>query len=293
MGENSAIEWTDHTFNPWIGCTKVSPGCEHCYAEGVAERFNMASWGAGMPRKLTSDSNWKQPVAWNKRAQAAGVRERVFCASLADVFDNEVDDMWRVRLWDLIAATPHLDWLLLTKRIGNAAKMLPNDIFPNVWLGISVVNQEEADRDVQKLLRAPAQVRFLSMEPLLGPVKIPGLQCEGCGYTRADKQFQLDHHLCKNKTPTIDWVIVGGESGPKARPMQPDWARDLRDQCIGAGVPFFFKQWGEWGPYDRGAMDSATLATPKSTDTPIQRFGKKLAGRKLDGCEWNQFPSAA
>lgn len=298
MSANSKIEWTDHTFNPWIGCTKVSPGCDHCYAEGTAARFKLAQWGSGMPRRLSSEDYWKQPITWDRKAERDGVRPRVFCASMADIFDNEAPGEWRARLWELIKATPNLDWLLLTKRIGNAATMLPeswSEGFPNVWLGATIVNQEEADRDIPKLLATPARVRFLSMEPLLGPVKIPGLQCEGCGYTRADKQFQLDHYLCKNPTATIDWIIVGGESGRDARPMHPDWARCLRDQCHAAGVPFFFKQWGEWQPIstveERRAVAFEKLILPlDSSEFDFVKSGKKIAGRLLDGREWNEFP---
>ena len=314
MGENSGIEWTDHTFNPWIGCTKVSPGCDHCYAEKLAARFKLADWGTGNPRRLAHDDYWKQPLAWNRKARKAGVRKRVFCASLADVFDNEVPEEWRVRLFGLIEQTPYLDWLLLTKRIGNARNMMPVTPLHNVWLGISVVNQEEADRDIPKLLRTPARLRFLSMEPLLGPVKLPGLQCEGCGYTEADKRFQLDHHLCKNPTPTLDWVIVGGESGTQARPMHPIWVRSLRDQCLAAGVPFFFKQWGAWKDGSDFATDAKAVLTdgticeptpdalraldgqapvPPRQPTMMRRVGKKASGRDLDGREWNELPIAA
>lgn len=279
MTENSKIEWTHHTFNPWIGCTKVSPGCENCYAEGVAERFKMATWGTGQPRKLTSDANWKQPLSWNKRAGELGVRERVFCASLADIFDNEVNPAWRTRLWALVEATPNLDWLILTKRIGNANKMVPWEwpcAWKNVWVGASIVNQEEADRDIKKLIAVPAVVRFLSMEPLLAPVNI------------LHTLRRLDVDVEKNAG--INWVIVGGESGPNARPMQAEWVRDLRDQCRRAGIAFFFKQWGEWAPYDRGGVDSTMLFRHGCTDTPIQRIGKKLAGRLLDGKTWDDYP---
>lgn len=248
MVVNSKIEWTDHTFNPWIGCTKVSPGCDHCYAEAWAARFGTATWGPGQPRKLTSEANWAQPLKWDQQAAAEGRRYRVFCASLADVFDNEVPDVWLMRLWQLIFATPNLDWLLLSKRIGNAARMLPpgwGNGYPNVWLGASIVNQAEADRDIPKLAAIPARVRFLSMEPLLGPVDLRGLRTDYNGRINA---FLHDR---------IQWVIVGGESGHNARPMHPDWARSLRDQCVEFGVPFLFKQWGEWGmPTDQlGALD--------------------------------------
>ena len=292
MAENSNIEWTTHTFNPWIGCQKVGPGCDHCYAEtwdarglqGTATR-----WGPSADRTRTSVANWRKPLAWDRAAGLAGERHRVFCASLADVFDNHasIDPEWRADLWRLIASTPNLDWMLLTKRPGNIEKMLPHGWgrgWHNVWLGCTVVNQEEADRDIPKLLKVDAAVRFLSMEPLLGPVELLG---------------------------GIDLVIVGGESGRKARPMHPDWARSLRDQCQDAGIPFFFKQWGEWAP-DYPWPGSATETTQRAFwhdscglifDTPAQedglsffgnghvlRVGKRAAGRLLDGREWNEVP---
>ena len=256
MGENSAIEWTHHTFNPWEGCQRVGPGCDNCYAEARDVRFTGGyHWGPGAPRRRTSAANWRNPLRWNREAAASGTRPRVFCASLADVFDNAVDPAWRHDLWALIAATPNLDWMLLTKRPGNIAKMLPPDWgngYPNVWIGCTVVNQEEADRDIPKLLSVPARVRFLSMEPLLGPVDLTldGLSCAPCPHCAdgsTDPETGLvDCPRCdgtgKGDEVALDLVIVGGESGPHARPMHPDWARSLRDQCVAAGVAFFMKQ---------------------------------------------------
>ncbi|MBL9047855.1 MAG: DUF5131 family protein, partial [Tabrizicola sp.] len=185
MGENSGIEWTHHTFNPWIGCTKVSPGCDHCYAEAWDARGlqgGATRWEPHASRTRTSTANWQKPLAWNRKAAEEGRRYRVFCASLADVFDNHgsITSGWRGDLWHLIARTPHLDWLLLTKRPQNIAKMLPDgygapawgDGWPNVWLGTTVENQVEADRRIPHLLATPARVRFLSCEPLLGPVNL-------------------------------------------------------------------------------------------------------------------------
>lgn len=188
-------------------------------------RWHKVHWGAGQQRQRTSAANWQMPVKWEREHKAFAVihgrRRRVFCASLADVFDNEAPEQWRKELFSLIAATPHLDWLLLTKRIGNAEKMMNWDFWhPNIWLGATVVNQEEADRDIPKLLRVPVRVRWLSMEPLLGPVSLRG-------------HFDGLH-----------WVVVGGESGNQPRLMAAPWARDLQNQCAIAGVPYFFKQWG-------------------------------------------------
>ena len=260
MAENSKIEWCHHTFNPWTGCTKIGPGCDHCYAEGWAWNNGIVQWGPGAERRRTSEANWRHPVKWNAEAERLGVRYRVFCASLADVFDNEVPADWRADLFDLIAKTPNLDWLLVTKRIGNAKTMMADALhlnptalsngqiwpLPNVWLGITVVNQAEADRDIPKLLATPAVVRFLSMEPLLGAVDLTDICCNR-GESTEDHfsaLFDPDDDVNEDGTPFryVDWVIVGGESGPGARPMHPQWARDLRDQCVAAGVPFFMKQ---------------------------------------------------
>ena len=279
MAETTGIAWTDSTFNPWIGCTKVGPGCDHCYAEALDKRHRWQGathWGAGQPRMRTSVSNWRKPLAWNKAREKDGKPHRVFCASLADVFDNEVLENWRVDLFTLIEETPNLDWLLLTKRIGNVARMLPwsacSEPWPNVWIGATIVNQEEADRDIPKLLAVPAAKRFLSMEPLLGPVNLSHLnedketnevdclkpftweqEIEQWRNTEDGWEESFEDHygvtlagLSGPMHAGIDWVIVGGESGPNARPMHPDWARSLRDQCQAAGVPFLFKQWGEY-----------------------------------------------
>lgn len=331
MGENSAIEWTDHTFNPWIGCTKVAAGCAHCYAETLMDsRYGKAQWGPNGTRVLTSPSNWSKPLKWNRDAERAGVRARVFCASLADVFEDRdgpihdhngdvlkhpegshsavygkeaktLDDV-RQDLFRLIDATPWLDWLLLTKRPENIREMWPRawsgpSCIPNVWVGTSVATQEDADRNVPHLLechdRSP--VLFLSMEPLLGPVDLRGA--------------------------AIDWVIVGGESGPNARPMHPDWARSIRDQCQAAGVPFLFKQWGEHLPFDQASTkeqrDAFTAATKRGEQSyfgarvvggpqglmtgttagvrPVSyaKIGKGVAGRLLDGRTWGEFPAVA
>ena len=263
MAENSKIEWTDHTFNPWIGCTKVSDGCKYCYAETLMDK-----------RVRTSAANWREPLAWNRQAKAEGRRYRVFCASLADVFEYKPDqpemDDWRRELFQMIVNTPHLDWLLLTKRpelvnetIERVTGFSDSEMWfftSHVWIGTSVENQEQADKRIPELLEIPAAVRFLSMEPLLGNV-----------------QVDLDG---------INWVIVGGESGANARPMHPDWARSIRDQCQDAGVPFFFKQWGEWA-------DGTEMWHNEDLQWRgcMVRLGKSKAGRLLDGREWNEIPT--
>lgn len=365
MSSQSAIEWTDSTFNPWIGCTRVGPGCDHCYAAVSTPARTMGiTWGAGSPRRRTSAGNWRLPVQWNARpfyecpkcqwrgddptpvsTQSAGgdgyaifcpecsahgllrARRRVFCASLADGFDNEVDDLWRVDLFQLILATPNLDWLLLTKRIGNVATLAPRlwmrDGFPaNVWLGATVVNQHEADRDIPKLLQTPAKVRFLSVEPMLGEVRLDRVMRSSpdSDWTYCDNVLTgFRAHVCGGSTSSsnaIQWVICGGESGPNARPVHPNWVKSLRDQCEAAGVPFLFKQWGEWLPSDEftselNAEDGGWPHNDNSkwsyldydeddhqwvqgfdpSEDSVWRVGKKRAGRTLDGCVWNHFPT--
>ena len=295
--KNSSIEWTDHTFSPWLGCTKVSPACDHCYAEALMDtRMHRVTWGAGQPRKRTSAANWREPQKWNRECERTGTRARVFCASLADVFDNEVPAEWRRDLFNLILSTPHLTWLLLTKRIGNwkarmncalGSSRLPERWLnghppPNVWLGATICNQAEADRDVPKLLAAPAAKRFLSIEPMLGPV---------------DLMPMFEHRADAYNDTGVDWIICGGESGPHARPMHPDWPRSLRDQCAAAGVPFLFKQWGEWRPPCHGAANcffppgDPLVRTDDSVHKTMLRVGKHSAGRLLDGVEHNGVPA--
>lgn len=366
MAEQTKIEWCDSTWNPWIGCTRISPACDDCYAaRSTPARTLVVAWGPGQPRRLTSDANWKLPGQWQRQAaafQAAhGRRRRVFCASLADWLDNEVPIPWLVDLLDLVRTTPALDWLLLTKRIGNwssriseamgyldeqplatdplplrrwLCQWLDGDEAPrNVWIGSTVVNQAEADRDVPKLLATPAAVRFLSVEPMLGPIDLDLVARKPCRNAAANS-INMDPETgaiecCRRCDFTglsdewgIDWVICGGESGPKARPMHPDWVRSLRDQCASAGVPFLFKQWGEWLPWHHfsdAAIDDPPERTRFATvewaewdwldvgrpdiwatkDGEIDdmqcmgRVGKKAAGRLLDGRTHDGFPGSA
>lgn len=282
MAENTAIEWADHTFNPWWGCTKVSPACDNCYAEELDKRFGGAHWGPHADRRRTKD--WSGPRKWNRKAGESGMRYRVFCASMADVFDNHKTILpeWRADLWKLIRETPHLDWMLLTKRPQNIKKMLPDDWgagYANVWLGTTVENQEEADRRINPLLLVPAHVHFLSMEPLLGPVDLSELMTF-CAF----HDNSCDQHCPLRRK--LDWIICGGESGSKARPMHPDWARSLRDQCKEAGVPFFFKQWGEWHADALCYTDAWTKECPP----PDMKIGKKKSGRTLDGKVHDEYP---
>lgn len=236
MGENSNIQWTHHTFNPWIGCTKVSPACDHCYAEKGSARLGaqhkLKLWGGD--RYFTSESYWKQPLAWNRRAEKAGERHRVFCASFADVFEDRKDLVEpRARLFDIVARTQSLDWLLLTKRPENIARMVPwgqrgthladPGCWQNVWLGTTVEDQAHLDKRAPELLSVPARVRFLSYEPGLAGINLAP--------------------WIANRTK-LHWVIVGGESGPKARPFLTDWALDVQRLCKKWNVRFFMKQLG-------------------------------------------------
>lgn len=314
--KNSRIEWTHHTFSPWRGCTKVSAGCTNCYAETMAKSNPavLGEWGPNGTRVIASESYWLQPISWNKEAEAAGKRRRVFCAPLCDVFegpDTMPSEVWplvsaaRRHLYHLIEKTPCLDWLLLTKRPANVNTLIPvrwsARLPDNVWIGTSVENQAAADERIPYLLRIPARVRFLSCEPLLGPVDInKAAWGEGGPQYPLDIQARMidprgiDASWSEGFTParTIDWIIAGGESGPKARPMHPEWVRSLRDQAKAADVAFLFKQWGEWlGTYP---------TEPKPVhDAPCHewnggitawRVGKKAAGRLLNGQLWDEYP---
>lgn len=280
MGENSRIEWTDHTFNPWTGCTKVSPGCANCYAESWSKRSGLVEWGDNGTRRRTSEAKWKEPLKWNRDAAAAGERRKVFCASLADVFEEREElQPWRLELFELIHETAWLDWLLLTKRPAFAAQWLLDyrvgldvdeeelDPFLNLWLGTSVENQDAANERVLKLLDAPAAVHFLSCEPLLGPVDLTSV-----GEYDGRPVSALINHPCVDDEPGgvgIDWVIVGGESGPRSRRLQVEWVRDLREQCRAAGVACFVKQLGA---------------------KPVDADGNRVSVQDPKGGVWDQWP---
>ena len=273
MAENTRIEWAHHTFNPWIGCQKVSAACDMCYAEALVNRFGWTEWGPHGERVRTAPANWRKPLAWNRKAQAAGERHRVFCASLADVMDNRAPDGAREDLYALIRETPALDWLLLTKRPENFRRFRPSDGWPaNVWLGITAEDQPAYYRRWPKLAAEDCRVRFISYEPALGP---------------------LD--MSRVFVTSVEWpdlVICGGESGPKARPAHPQWFRDIRDQCEAAGVAFHFKQWGEHAPVAKWDDSKGELGEfVEGAGTEMVRVGKKAAGRLLDGREWNGMPA--
>jgi protein gp37 len=274
MGKNSRIEWTDHTFNPWWGCTKVSEACKNCYAEAWSKRVGQQVWGPTAERRFFGERHWQEPLKWNADAAAHRKRRRVFCASMADVFEDRRSlDVWRSKLWELIEATPQLDWLLLTKRPEHVEAFTPwGRTWPrNIWLGTTVENQETADERLPHLRKIPAAVRFISAEPLRGPLEIQS-------WLRT----------------TIDWAITGGESGPKARPSSPSWFRELLGQCIAADVPFHFKQWGDWVPGAQLKPGAPSAPAVKRVDdgTMMLRVGKKAAGRLLDGAMWDGLPLA-
>jgi protein gp37 len=336
MAENSKISWTDHTFNPWIGCTKVSPGCKNCYAETMMDhRYGKVKWGPRGLRVRTSKTLWAKPLQWNKAEWREcldcgyrGVvgsnepyylcrcgsrnnkptRQRIFCASLADIFEHKEDQLadmnqWRADLFKIVEDTPNLDWLLLTKRIENVDTMMPITWYANfpknVWLGTSIENQEEADARLPFLERLGRylgpSVIFVSAEPLLSAIDISDYL----------KERDFVDEDGSGRYRAIDWVIAGGESGPKARPMHSDWVRSLRDQCQIAGIPYHFKQWGEYAPYipredPQGKQTVLHVRldgekyNPEDFSSPIQsmaRVGKHAAGRMIDGREWNEFPS--
>ncbi|KWH27632.1 hypothetical protein WL99_19940 [Burkholderia cepacia] len=325
MSENTKIEWCDHTWSPWEGCQKVGPGCDHCYAEARNARFaggTPANWGPGAPRRRTAPGSWKLPLRWDRKAAEMGKRLRII-PSLCDPFDNAVDPAWRVDLFRLIAKTPNLDWLLLTKRIGNAREMLNEVVdelscglntwdelpWPGVWLGATIIDRAEMLRDAEKLLAVPSRVHYWSDEPMLGDLGTIPLAL------------------------MPDWIICGGESGPGARPMHPEWPRALRDQCANADVPFHFKQWGQWhtdaflmstgepvfrqfDSFQQWVNKASTwvnggvcldrngtvlhnggdfMRARDAGDFPVtimHRAGKQAAGRTLDGRTHDEFPEA-
>ncbi len=320
MGEKSAISWTDHTFNPWWGCVKISPACTNCYAATFDYRLGGEHWGPKSERKFFGDKHWDGPRKWNASAQKRGVRERVFCASMADVFEDREDLVEpRKHLFSLIAQTPNLDWLLLTKRPENLAKMLPwcgghpyvhpdaqrivSELGPwkNVWLGTSVENQDYADERIPRLLAVPAVVHFLSCEPLLGEVDLDMPRCDDprhgpecwtftedamawCVECESERSYGHWLHLDGG----VDWVISGCESGHGARSCDVEWLRTLRDQCAAAGVPFFLKQAG-----DHRVPLSQRNGIMTAGDGSKCKAGGVIELPYLDGEQWAQFPEVA
>lgn len=280
-------------------------------------RYKQVAWGKHGTRKLTSPSNRKKPYAWNKDAESKDIHYRVFAQSLSDTFEDRDELLpWRIELFEMIVATPHLDWLVLTKRPEVAKQFFEQypqfSNLPNVWLGVSVENQEQADIRIPILLEISARIHWLSCEPLLSDIDLepylyPKISCicKKCGEVSVTDNYgneyagmycpQCEEHIDIEITECIDWVVVGGESGHNARPLHPDWARSIRNQCADAGVPFLFKQWGEFAPYHSLQCNEEGLKNKiwiqLDPDTSVCKVGKHQAGRLLDGREYSGFPS--
>lgn len=321
--ENTHISWATDTFNPWIGCAQVSPACRFCYAKALDKRWGHQSWGRAVgTRRITSDANWRKPLKWNRETAADGRTRRVFCASMADVFEDHpalVEP--RQRLWALIEQTPNLNWLLLTKRPQNAAGMVPADWaggWPDhVWPGVSAETQRYADERIPVLLSLPVRgERFVSAAPLLGPVTLHANWLHGrpaWGPDQTGPTGLVTQDLVIG--PAVSWLITEGESGPKARPSHPGWFRALRDQCVDAGIAYHHKQTGEWyaggypstwplgdvwrNPQRHCWVDPVTGRTKPfgeftGTDdmawAHVAKVGLRYAGRLLDGMLWDQVP---
>ncbi|MBV8832474.1 MAG: DUF5131 family protein [Hyphomicrobiales bacterium] len=281
MGERSKIEWTDSTFNPWVGCTKLlrargaPSACDFCYAEKWAKRSGQVGWG-DQPRRRTTESYWRNPAIWNAQAPSfqrrSKRRQRVFCASLADVFDNQVDAQWRADLFHVIRSCDQLDWQLLTKRPQNIRKMLPSDWgegYPNVWIGTTAEDAESYQQRVPYLLETPARVHFVSYEPALGPLA----------------ELEID-----GSRP--HWLIIGGESGVRSdliRLTDPHWARDAIAECRRLGMAAFLKQWGTYRNNPYVVETGHSVEQAMEIDPPENGKG----GGKLDGRLWREFPATA
>jgi protein gp37 len=293
MSDGTKIEWADATWNCITGCTKVSPGCDHCYAETFAERwrgipghhfeqgFDIRLW----PERLNIPRQWKRP-------------RRIFVNSMSDCFHEAVPDSFLDSMFAVMADCPQHVFQVLTKRHGRMRSYLARtwpEPLPNVWLGVSAEDQKRADLRIPALLETPAAVRFVSAEPLLGPVDLrPWLPVPQGAFCEAHWSW-----LCGNdvnggecRRTRLSWIVAGGESGPKARPMRPEWARSLRDQCQATRTSFLFKQWGSHRWVAGNRWDEATQCWVDHGIVP-QRVSKKLAGRVLDGRTWDEFPAAA
>lgn len=329
MGENTGISWADNTFNPWWGCAKQSPACRFCYADRDSKRWGMQIWGVNAERRMMSNDTWRKPLKWNREAAASGKQVRVFCASMADVFDEHPACVEpRRRLWNLIEDTPALTWMLLTKRPQHAAAMVPDAWERNgwpghVWCGVSAETQRFADERIPILLGLNLTVRFVSAAPQLGPLNVRRYlgrrPAWGSAYPEPTSPKGI---LVQNLLPNsgVAWVITEGESGPKARPSHPAWFRSVRDQCIDAGVAYHHKQWGEHTPImptipdqtrpdgkapnwnrapDAWVCQETGKVVRLEADVPdvgswqaMWRVGKKAAGAELDGQMWQEFPDA-
>jgi protein gp37 len=340
MADRTKIEWTDATWNPIRGCTRVSEGCRHCYAEVLAARFSdPGQWGHKLAQRVAlpgggTDHRWTGKVELVDAALDLPLRwrspRRIFVNSTSDLFHEKVPDEWIDRVFAVMALAPQHTFQVLTKRpermrayacaadVAKRVWLQTSDVadhlklwalaahgavwggetpwpLRNVWLGTSIEDQATADERIPHLLASPAAVRFLSAEPLLGPVALDAILTPDMGiYALTGIRSDGRGPSGFSRGPRIDWVICGGESGPGARPMHPDWARLLRDQCARDRVPFFFKQWGEWEPR-RGFACPDDLPRDGwhhfDPECSMRRVGKKNAGRLLDGREWNEVPN--
>ena len=319
MGDTTHIEWTDATWNPVTGCTRVSPGCVNCYIDWAppfrvegrhfTDRDGNRSHAIGA---TTGVRLHPDRLDWPLRKRSWRGK-RVFVCSLADLFHDDVPDEYIARVFAVMALTPEVTYQVLTKRPARMRSLLASGTFagmvwrdvddlswplPNVWLGVTVEDQERADQRIPILLDTPAAVRWLSCEPLLGPVNLPVCRCLGVGSIAHGRHWpDTVCDQCDGSGSQIDWVVVGGESGPNARPMHPDWARSLRDQCAAAGVPYLFKQWGEWVTEEQAPEDITLPAVSwrhlGDAEPPVWRVGKKRAGRLLDGIQHDGYPGGA
>lgn len=313
MTENTSIEWAQNTLNFWWGCEEVSPGCAHCYARSLSERFGRHVWGSPetTERYLTKQP-WKDVIRWNAKAAETGFRPTVFTQSMSDFFEDHPQlAEWRREAVALMEKCTNIRFLVLTKRIDQVPAMVPHwlDNWPgHIAIGTSVERQKEANSRIHHLLRLPAPMRFLSVEPMLAPVELVDT---GALWTSIQ-----DNAIVKTipDMRLIHWVIVGGESGMKARPIHPDWPRSVREECKAAGIPFLFKQWGSWvefsqtgahscrnlgngkGRLSGGPLDEKVfpLRFPWGATGPVMvKTGKGNAGRTLDGELWDQYPEFA
>lgn len=284
MGETTGIEWADATWNPWVGCARVSPGCDHCYMFGEQARRGI---DGSLVRRTKSVFNL--PLARHRdRSYRIPDGARVFTCSYSDFFIPEAD-AWRPEAWALIQARPKVHFLILTKRPGRIRRCLPPGGLPrNVWLGVSVESQDYTWR-IDKLLEIDATVRFISAEPLLGPLDLTNV------LSVYDQHGEPSGPRCRDDgRPVLDWLIVGGESGPNARPMDPRWAAELALQAVEAGVAVHFKQWGEWAPSPHPSAPSHLFGLDgRGREVRAWHVGKRAAGRALLGRVWDEYPEVA
>ncbi len=320
MGFKTGISWTDHSFNTHWGCTPTAgdPACTNCYAMRDSKRYGLDIFGANRPRRFFGPEHWREPRKWDRLAEREGRVHRVFCDSMGDVFEDyhpfaasEETGLayWRQQLWELIRATPHLFYLVLTKHPENIERMLPASLapWPNLALGITAANQQWAERRLPILFRVPATLYFISVEPQLGSVDLTRLALPDAGMLNALTGALTDPDARVHRGgPSLGWVIAGGESGPRARPTHPEWPRSLQRQCQAHNVPFFYKQVGEWAPVadypprpgdvylygDGSVKDDARQQPADPTTRPVtmRRIGRKAAGDLLDGFQWHELP---